>query len=490
MMAFTFTACTDDDEDAPDTGTVQDADIVAYTFAGIDGKATIDKTGHTVTAVADDATELNAIVAEFTLSKDATAKVGGTTQVSKQTANNFTSPVTYAVTSGDGETTQNWTVTVTGGKTNGGDGTCQTELTREMVENGGTFPKCTYIIKGGVTVNSGKTLTFAPGTVIKFDVNQYGNKGYIMGLAATIVAKGTEQEPIVFTSAKANKAAGDWNYILCANFDFEWCTFEYGGGGDNTMLTFSQEGSFKHCTLRESINTGLRGNGTFTAFEHNTITNCGETVEDEYPMSVPGNSEKSSVEQLEAIGAGNIINTTKGVWMGNGAYIIKTATLHKLNCPYLFKEMSVGGDNSNSTLTIEPGVQIKIGNGTGSNYLRVHNNAVLIAKGTETDPIIITGYVTGAGTWNGIYFEPSRGAGCILEYCRIIGGGYDVPIQSGDAGVVISGYPKDGSPVVTVRNCYIADSPTWGIYWEDKTTCSQSGNTFVNCIAGNYPTTW
>jgi hypothetical protein len=42
--------------------------------------------------------------------------VGNTTQKSKETANSFSSPVVYKVTSGDGEKTSDWTVTITGGK--------------------------------------------------------------------------------------------------------------------------------------------------------------------------------------------------------------------------------------------------------------------------------------------------------------------------------------------------------------------------------------
>jgi hypothetical protein len=107
-----FSGC-DKDPDPIDPGTEQEANIVTFTFAGIDGTATIDKTARTVTAKASATTDLTAIKAEFTLSLNATATVNGTAQVSKQTANNFTNPVTYRVTSGDGETTNDWTVTIT-----------------------------------------------------------------------------------------------------------------------------------------------------------------------------------------------------------------------------------------------------------------------------------------------------------------------------------------------------------------------------------------
>ena len=107
-----FSGC-DKEPDPIDTGMEQEANIVAFTFAGIDGMATIDKTAHTVTAKAKETVDLTAIKAEFTLSKNATATVNGTAQVSKTTVNNFTNLVTYSVTSADGKTTNDWTVTIT-----------------------------------------------------------------------------------------------------------------------------------------------------------------------------------------------------------------------------------------------------------------------------------------------------------------------------------------------------------------------------------------
>ncbi|MEA3285483.1 MAG: Synerg-CTERM sorting domain-containing protein [Synergistota bacterium] len=50
-------------------------------------------------------------MADFTLSGGASAKVGGVAQISKNTANDFTNPVTYRVTAED-ESVQNWLVTV------------------------------------------------------------------------------------------------------------------------------------------------------------------------------------------------------------------------------------------------------------------------------------------------------------------------------------------------------------------------------------------
>jgi hypothetical protein len=58
-------------------------------------------------------TNVSSLIASFTASTGATVKVGSTTQVSGQTANNFTNSVTYVVTAEDGTTTQSYTVQVT-----------------------------------------------------------------------------------------------------------------------------------------------------------------------------------------------------------------------------------------------------------------------------------------------------------------------------------------------------------------------------------------
>jgi hypothetical protein len=92
---------------APNT----EANILTYTVAGVN--ATIDNGNHTVTATVPYTTDITNLVATFTLSDGATAKVGVVAQESGVTANDFTNPVTYTVTAQDGTTTQDWVVTIT-----------------------------------------------------------------------------------------------------------------------------------------------------------------------------------------------------------------------------------------------------------------------------------------------------------------------------------------------------------------------------------------
>ncbi len=67
--------------------------------------------------------------------------------------------------------------------------------------------KSVYKLDGWVYVKSGATLTIDPGTIIRGDLN---NKGaLIVEQGAQLIANGTADEPIVFTS---NQAAGSRNY--------------------------------------------------------------------------------------------------------------------------------------------------------------------------------------------------------------------------------------------------------------------------------------
>ncbi|OGW15433.1 MAG: hypothetical protein A3G93_13350 [Nitrospinae bacterium RIFCSPLOWO2_12_FULL_45_22] len=97
-----------------------------------------------------------------------------------------------------------------------------------------------YIIIRTISVYPSATLTIKPGVKIKFDGY------YSLQIGGTLVAQGTSQKYITFTSNKANPSPGDWDRIYFldssedARFDdagnylsgsiLEYCKIEYGGG--------------------------------------------------------------------------------------------------------------------------------------------------------------------------------------------------------------------------------------------------------------------
>jgi hypothetical protein len=62
------------------------------------------------------------------------------------------------------------------------------------------YAKGKYILKGYVYVTEGATLTFEAGSVIQSDVQEKG--ALIIERGAKLIAAGTAQNPIVFTSGK------------------------------------------------------------------------------------------------------------------------------------------------------------------------------------------------------------------------------------------------------------------------------------------------
>ncbi|OFX90094.1 MAG: hypothetical protein A2W99_17370 [Bacteroidetes bacterium GWF2_33_16] len=87
-------------------------DILTFSFAEHTGNAVINATDHTIDIEVEYGTNLSVLVATYTLSPDATAKIGTTDQTSETTVNNFTSDVVYTIVAQNGDE-QNWTVSVT-----------------------------------------------------------------------------------------------------------------------------------------------------------------------------------------------------------------------------------------------------------------------------------------------------------------------------------------------------------------------------------------
>jgi len=69
-----------------------------------------------------------------------------------------------------------------------------------------------YIIQGNVYVTNNAILSIEPGTIIVGDVESKGT--LIITKGAQLVAEGLETDPIVFTSNKSVKKAGDWGGII------------------------------------------------------------------------------------------------------------------------------------------------------------------------------------------------------------------------------------------------------------------------------------
>ena len=89
-------------------------------------------------------------------------------------------------------------------------------ITGEIKENTTLSKGNNYILKAGVHVKSGATLTIEEGVTVKSDPNEPVAAYLLIEPGAKIKAIGTENAPIVFTSGKANPKTQDWGGIILA----------------------------------------------------------------------------------------------------------------------------------------------------------------------------------------------------------------------------------------------------------------------------------
>lgn len=110
------------------------------------------------------------------------------------------------------------------------------------------------LVDGIVTVAPGVVLEIRPGTVVRFtrrDSNQDGIGEHELFIQGRLLAQGTAEQPIVFTSAEANPAPADWGALnMMASEEanlFSHCRIEYAYRGFHAHFAAAK---LDHCLLR------------------------------------------------------------------------------------------------------------------------------------------------------------------------------------------------------------------------------------------------
>jgi len=350
-------------------------------------------------------------------------------------------------------------------------------VSQNIITNTTWYGDKTYHVTNSIDITNSAVLTIQPGTIIIVDKDVEIDVAY--SDYGSIIAHGTKELPILFTSSAPNKNKGDWFgfwiYDGAAGTEFDYCIFEYSGGYAASQATINLRDAkigMRNCTIRESESFGfeLRNDGSgFTFFDNNTIT---ATIYD--PIKMP-------VTAVGDLGVGNTFDAGKRIEVNRGFLDLPgTYTWKKQAAPYYFSDDVLVGAVGNVELIIEPGTELQFGAdvefGVGDNPSLGSVNAT----GTPAMPIIFTSAfpVQNAGDWDGIWIYEGLSNTCVFDNCLITyGGGY-----SYGGNITLR---HDVGNMVSISNCEISNSKEFGIYKKEVNAPTLINNTFINNAKGD-----
>ena len=210
----------------------------------------VDNSLRTVQLSVPSGTNLTALVATFTLSAGTTAAVAGTPQVSGQTANNFTSAVTYVLTSQDGTTVQNYSVTAVAANNPSAPRTLTATGGQESVSLSWSAP----LSDGGRPVN---------GYVIQSSVDStnWTDAGNTNESTTSLIISSLSNNTKYYFRVRATNISGstDYNYSNIANSTTYYYVICSGGGSFYVTSAVIPSRAGAACQGTATIPQGITG---------------------------------------------------------------------------------------------------------------------------------------------------------------------------------------------------------------------------------------
>lgn len=322
-----------------------------------------------------------------------------------------------------------------------------------------------YIISGSINVDN-TTLTIQPGTRIEFETGASLHIGYYGN--ATLIANGTADKPIIFTSNATTPTAGAWEGITfwsnSLNSSMKYCTVKYAGtttkgavNQQDATITFSNN----HIQHAKLYGIYLNDDSKFAEMNSNTIEDCGS-----HPMRI-------YAAHMHTIGTGNTFTCPDG----KGINVVSddvtgNVTWKKLNKPY-YVEGAI--DIDNGTLTIEPGAIFKF-NSDGALHIGYYNNTTFTANGNSAEKIVFTTSAASptAGSWIGLHFWDDNLSTSSMTYCEVAYAGKGTSVSA----------IKLNSTSLTFSNNSIHHALNKGIELDESEFVAMENNTIEN--VGNH----
>ncbi len=151
----------------------------------------------------------------------------------------------------------------------------QTLLQGKILIKVDTFWQGEIVVDGQVTVANGVTLSIAPGTSVRFvrrDADRDGLGDATIIVKGSLVATGTEKNPIRFMSAESDPQPADWLEIrsdFARELLFDWCEFRDSA---YTLHAHFTRGHMRNSHIHHNIDGCRLGRSRFL-FQHNLVEN-------------------------------------------------------------------------------------------------------------------------------------------------------------------------------------------------------------------------
>lgn len=244
------------------------------------------------------------------------------------------------------------------------------------------------------------TLTIQPGTLIKLQEPGIGD-GISLRSDAQIIAIGTADNPIIFTSFKDDghggdtnedgsasvPGSGDWSYITTLGEDdsqFTYCNFFYGGSGVNAYtldLGKSQNTIVNHCSFINNLG-GQPGDNIYGVLNANKAGKETRIANNTFynniiPLSIGLEIDLDNTNAFHNDLAPNEINLNNGIFVYTANQLSDEITWEEDEVAFVFNDAFVTfltgssltlGDNvvikfyPDNMITVNDGVNINQGN--------------------------------------------------------------------------------------------------------------------------------
>jgi hypothetical protein len=324
-----------------------------------------------------------------------------------------------------------------------------------------------YIVEGNTLVQEGITLTIEPDVTVEFET------GMALQVDGELVAIGTVDMPVVFTSAALLPEPGDWGYISFSNasadaeFDtegnyvsgsvMEYCVVEYAGGNTYNFGAIIIDNALPYifrCVIRDNSASGIYGIN---------LTGPLRIVENLIADNTAPTGGGISVWGGYVIIEGNTIsgNNAESSYGGGGIFAISNTTEITNNLIEGNSSIGYGAGGGGGGIYIREGISTIakniIRNNTLHGYFSAGEGGGILSYLSTVD-ILQNEITNNLGAFGGGVFGGNLIAkNCISEnFAEQNGGGIYMPQSS----VINNSLVYNGAEMGSVIDFYLAESPS------------------------------